>query len=202
MSKENPKHYAGQKKIPFNDVPAIVLAEVGVGMHEGARKYGAYNYRRDPILASDYYDAANRHLKQWYELGEDVDPTCGLSHITKAICALIVLRDAQINGMCKDDRPPAVNPARWSELEEIVNRLREQYPEPAPRFTKWEKANHERNQPVLSRAEHDRRVDDAFDRAFEKLSGVPHTWRAYGTSPAAAVETGEYFEHPVKGYTR
>jgi len=134
---ENPKHYAGQQKIPFGDIPAIVIAELGVAMHEGARKYGAYNYRRDAIRASDYYDAAKRHLTQWYELGEDVDPTCGISHITKAMAALAVLRDAQINGMVKDDRPPAVNREHWAELERKAQELRAKYPNEAPRVNNW-----------------------------------------------------------------
>ena len=133
----NPKHYAGAQKIPFSDVPGIVMAEVGIGMHEGARKYGAYNYRQTPILASDYYDAAKRHMTQWWELGEDVDATCGLSHITKAIASLVVLRDAQINGMCKDDRPPPVHPGNWQHLEEVAAALRERYPRPKDRVTQW-----------------------------------------------------------------
>jgi hypothetical protein len=183
---ENPKHYAGQAKIPFGDVPAIVMAELGVAMHEGARKYGAYNYRRTAIRASDYYDAAQRHLKQWYELGEDVDPTCGISHITKALAALTVLRDAQINGMCKDDRPPVVNGDHWRELERVVQALRAKYPVEAPRVTGWptdviplapgkerrifaplsrealRTASDEAAQKVAEA--HDRLVDRAFDR--------------------------------------
>ena len=74
-------------------------------MFEGARKYGRFNYRVAGVLSSVYYDAAMRHLMDWYE-GEDIDPKSGLNHITKAIATLVVLRDATIQGMLEDDRPP------------------------------------------------------------------------------------------------
>ncbi|MCM0035904.1 MAG: DUF5664 domain-containing protein, partial [Burkholderiaceae bacterium] len=54
---------------------------------------------------SVYYDATIRHLFAWWE-GEDLDPDSGMSHITKAIASLTVLRDSMIQGMSTDDRPP------------------------------------------------------------------------------------------------
>lgn len=174
---ENPKHYAGQKKIPFGDIPAIVLAELGVAMHEGARKYGAFNYRKDMIISSDYYSAAMRHLFQWYELGEDTDPDSGISHITKAIACLTVLRDAQINGMVKDDRPPNVHGDRWYTLQDKVRELQEKHPEPKPRVTSWDAPTNE----------------------------VPKSFRLFHPGPVANladVEAGQYFEPPVAGYGR
>lgn len=134
---DNPKHYAGNRKVPFGDVPAIVEAELSLAMHEGARKYGAYNYRRDAIRASDYYAAVRRHLTEWYELGEDDDATCGISHLVKAMACLCVLRDAQINRMLIDDRPPPVSRTQWENLEGVANAMREKYPELAERITSW-----------------------------------------------------------------
>lgn len=134
---ENPKHYAGSRKIPFGDVPAIVEAELSLAMHEGARKYGGFNYRRDAIRASDYFAAVRRHLTEWYELGEDVDATCGLSHLVKAMACLAVLRDAQISGMLIDDRPPPVSRDEWTRLETIANALRSAHPDPKARITEW-----------------------------------------------------------------
>ena len=173
---ENPKHYAGARKLPFGDIPAIVLAELGVAMHEGARKYGAYNWRKDPIIASDYYSAAMRHLFQWYELGEDSDADSGVSHITKAIACLTVLRDAQINGMVKDDRPPNVHGDRWYTLQDKVRELQEKYPTPAPRVTSWD----------------------------AKSNDPPKSYRFFDpkTTNLSAVEAGEYFDPPVAGFTR
>ena len=101
---ENPKHDAGVKKVPFHFVPCGVLMEIGLGMMEGGRKYGAHNYRAIGIKFSDYYDAAWRHLAAWFE-GEDIDLKSGQHHITKLITDLIVLRDSMLMGNCEDDRP-------------------------------------------------------------------------------------------------
>lgn len=101
----NPKDAVGIKKAPMSTVSAAVLAEVGVGMLEGALKYGRHNYRGVGVRASVYYDATIRHLFSWWE-GEDIDPDSQLSHVTKAICSLVVLRDAMIQDKCEDDRPP------------------------------------------------------------------------------------------------
>ena len=74
-------------------------------MLEGAAKYGRHNYRAVGVRASVYYDATIRHLFSWWE-GEDIDPDSGMSHITKAITSLVVLRDAMIQNMMTDDRAP------------------------------------------------------------------------------------------------
>jgi len=132
----NPKDAIGIKKPPMSTVPLPVLHEVGVGMLEGAMKYRRHNYRVAGIRTSVYYDAAKRHLDYFWE-GEDIDPDCGLSHITKAICSLVVLRDAQMTGMCTDDRPPSVNVAAHREaLQKIVDELFVKYPEPQDAYVK------------------------------------------------------------------
>ena len=187
MSEENPKDIAGSVKLPFADIPGIVLAEVGLAMHEGARKYGAFNYRQTPIAASAYYSAAQRHLTQWWELGEDVDATCQLSHITKAIACLMVLRDAQINARCKDDRPPAVNSAHWQHLEFVADQMRAKYPEPKARVTEWG----------------DEMVPTKYTP--QQANAVPKSVRLLYPgldTKLADVEAGQYFEPPVAGYTR
>jgi hypothetical protein len=105
----NPKDMVGMRKAPMSTVPANVLAEVGVAMLEGASKYGRHNYRAVGVRGSVYYDGTMRHLMDWWE-GEDIDPDSGMSHITKAITSLIVLRDAMIQGKFTDDRPPRSKP--------------------------------------------------------------------------------------------
>jgi hypothetical protein len=100
----NPKDAVGSLKVPMSVVSATVIAEIAVGMLEGASKYGRHNYRHSGVRASVYYDAAMRHLMAWWE-GEDIDPDSGMSHITKCLTTLVVLRDAQQHGMCTDDRP-------------------------------------------------------------------------------------------------
>lgn len=103
----NPKDRVGVSKWrQIFAVPPRVLFEIGVGMLEGALKYGRFNYRITGVRSSIYVDAAIGHIFTWVE-GEDTDPDSGLSHITKAICSLVVLRDAMIEGNLEDDRPPS-----------------------------------------------------------------------------------------------
>lgn len=100
----NPKDAVGVSKVPLSTVPCLVLLEVGLAMLEGAQKYGRHNYRADGVRASVYFDALMRHMMAWWE-GEDIDPDSALSHVTKAIASLIVLRDSMMNGNWTDDRP-------------------------------------------------------------------------------------------------
>jgi len=102
----NPKDAVGIRKAPMSTVSAVVMAEVGVAMLEGACKYGRHNYRAAGVQSSVYYDATLRHLMDWWE-GQDIDPESAMHHVTKAIASLTVLRDAQIRGMVHDDRPPS-----------------------------------------------------------------------------------------------
>lgn len=105
----NPKDAIGISKAPMSTVSAAVLMEVGVAMLEGASKYGRHNYRAAGVRASVYYDALMRHAMAWWE-GEDLDPDSGMSHITKAITTLVVLRDAMLQDKFTDDRPPRSAP--------------------------------------------------------------------------------------------
>lgn len=127
----NPKQEFGDKKAPLSCVPAPVLLEVGLGMLEGAIKYGRHNYRETPVKASTYYDACMRHMMQWWE-GEDIDADSELSHVTKAIASLVVLRDAMMIGKFIDDRPPAHNSSWIKELNEHVIRLKAKLLKNAP----------------------------------------------------------------------
>lgn len=104
----NPKDAVGCTKAPMHAVPPQVLLELGLGMYYGGFKYGDFNYRAAGVRASIYYDATLRHLFAWWE-GEDLDPDSGLSHITMAMTSLAVLRDAMMNRMGADDRPPRIN---------------------------------------------------------------------------------------------
>jgi hypothetical protein len=126
----NPKDLLGFKKVPMSTVPAAVIAEVAVGMLEGASKYGRSNYRAVGVRASIYYDATMRHLMDWWE-GTDIDPESGMHHVTKAITSLVVLRDSMIQGMCEDDRPPSsveFYPRLNKLSEEIIERHKDKNP--------------------------------------------------------------------------
>lgn len=133
VKESNPKDAVGTKKCPFSTVPAPVIAEVGLGMLEGALKYGRHNYRAIGVRTSVYYDAAFRHLTAFWE-GQDIDPDSGLPHITKAIACLVVLRDSQLVGNVVDDRPPSHKDNWQQELNERAAALIEKYPNPKEAF--------------------------------------------------------------------
>lgn len=105
----NPKDMAASTRVRFSSVPMNVVAEAALGMTEGMSKYGRHNYRVAGARASVQYDAVMRHVSAWWE-GEDTDAKSGLSHVTKAITALLVLRDCMMRGIMIDDRPPASAP--------------------------------------------------------------------------------------------
>jgi hypothetical protein len=131
----NPKDSIGVKKVPLHLVPCEVLLETGLAMLEGARKYGAHNYRVAGVRASVYYDAAMRHIMAWWE-GEDIDSDSGLPHIIKAIASLIVLRDGQHVGNWVDDRPIRLeHGADVKAMNELAAGIIERYPNAKAPFT-------------------------------------------------------------------
>lgn len=134
LKPSNPKDSVGIKKVPLSTVPAEVLMEVGLAMLEGSLKYGRHNYREAGVRASVYYDALQRHIMSWWE-GQDKDPDSNLSHITKAIACLVVLRDSMIKGNWTDDRPPQVDPNFVAELNRLAGELIDKYPNPKQAFT-------------------------------------------------------------------
>lgn len=137
----NPKDALGCKKPPLSMVPANVLLEVGAAMLEGhAKGYRRHNYRVAGIRTSIYYDAAMRHLMAFWE-GETIDPDSGVSHITKAIAGLIVLRDAQMNGLAKDDRPPRPASGWMADIQSKVDNVLTRYPEEVEPYTEQNKVS-------------------------------------------------------------
>ena len=137
----NPKDAVGIGKAYRSVIPLGVLWELGIAMLEGSLKYGRHNYRKAGVRASVYYDATSRHLDAWWE-GEDIDPDSGLSHITKAIASLTVLRDAMQQDMWTDDRPPRPKNSNWlNDLNEAAKALLAKYPADA-RKTPFTNAEH------------------------------------------------------------
>lgn len=136
LKASNPKDIVGVMKAPITTVPFNVMLEVGVAMLEGGCKYGRHNYRKAGVRASVYIDAVvGRHIGGWWE-GEDLDPESGLSHITKAIAGLVVLRDAMMNNKWADDRPIKVVGRNWvQDLNEKAKAIIHKYPDPKQPFT-------------------------------------------------------------------
>lgn len=102
-------------------MPDQVVGEVALALLEGACKYGAANWRDAGVRATVYLDAARRHLADFRE-GVDIDPASGLSHITKAIAGLVVLRDSMLQGNWVDDRPLRGADPEWLEKQNALAR--------------------------------------------------------------------------------
>jgi len=130
----NPKDAIGIAKVPYSTIPANVIAEVGLALMEGARKYRRHNYRIAGVRASVYYDACLRHIGSWWE-GEDIDPDSGLNHVTKAIAGLIVLRDSMLMENWNDDRPPKVKQGWIKKLNEKAKEIIAKYPDGKEPYT-------------------------------------------------------------------
>lgn len=132
----NPKDAIGSRKGGTSAVSAPVIAELGLAMLEGARKYGRHNWRVAPVRLSVYYDAAIRHLGQWWE-GEDIDPDSGIPHVIKAMACLMIIRDAGMSGTAIDDRPPSTIKPGWvEEINRMAAEVIERYPDAKPPYVK------------------------------------------------------------------
>lgn len=104
---ENPKQAAGDKKPPLHTIPATAILELGVRMGDGARKYGAFNWRETGVRSMTYVGAIQRHLAAFAD-GEYVDPECpfGSSHLAGIMACAAILIDCHDRGNLIDDRPP------------------------------------------------------------------------------------------------
>lgn len=137
----NPKDQIGTEKTPFSTIPSEVIAEVGLALLEGALKYGRHNYRAVGVRYSVYYDAALRHLTAFWE-GQDIDPESGLSHVTKAIAGLTVLRDSMLQENAVDDRPPKNKNQNWmADFNIKVKDLLKKYQNPIKPYTELNKTD-------------------------------------------------------------
>lgn len=104
LSTTNPKDIEGNKKPPVSLVPSTAILYMAEAFREGARKYGAYNWRTKEVQAMIYLDAAIRHIIAKID-GEDIDPESGKDHLAGALASLAVYVDAQETGNLIDNRP-------------------------------------------------------------------------------------------------
>lgn len=102
----NPKDLIAGKKPPLHLVPPALRIYAALAMKNGAEKYGPYNWRDKPIIASVYVSAIGRHLDAWFD-GEEVASDSQVPHLAHAVASLAILIDAIEHGNVIDDRPPA-----------------------------------------------------------------------------------------------
>lgn len=89
-------------------------------MMNGAEKYGAYNWRGNPVVAHIYVDAAMRHLLAWFD-GEETAQDSGCHHLAHAMACMAILLDAKETGNLTDDRP--INGSACKVLETLNAKL-------------------------------------------------------------------------------
>lgn len=105
----NPKDLIGVTKPSVHLAPFSAILHMNLAMEDGAIKYGPYNWRQNPVKASVYYNAAMRHLAQWFD-GEERARDSGVNHLGHAMACLAIILDAQHQGCLLDDRPSGMNP--------------------------------------------------------------------------------------------
>lgn len=103
----NPKKAFGDKKVALQLVPPALAIHGARALKEGADKYGAYNWREQPVEAMTYIGGLMRHAAAYLD-GEDIDPesTTGKLHLDGMIANLAILVDAMDLGTLIDNRPP------------------------------------------------------------------------------------------------
>lgn len=111
MSEANPKQAFGDLKVPLQFIPPTAIVALGIGLAEGGRKYGPFNWRDIPVEYMTYAGAVQRHLQAWID-GQDFDPDSGNPHLYHAIASLAILIDAVVAnnfqvGKHIDNRPPS-----------------------------------------------------------------------------------------------
>lgn len=103
----NPKQAYGDLKLALHLVPVALECSAARALKEGARKYGAFNWRKDKVEALTYVGAIKRHLAAWVD-GEEIDPESaeGKHHLDGVAASLAILLDAKDGGFLIDNRPP------------------------------------------------------------------------------------------------
>ena len=99
----NPKARVGSLKAPLHLVPPALSIGVAYALKDGAAKYGAYNWREEPINVSTYIGAILRHLYA-YQDGEDFAVDSGVSHLAHVAACCALLMDSEAHGSLVDDR--------------------------------------------------------------------------------------------------
>lgn len=114
MEGTNPKDLIGAKKVPLALVPQAGIIHTAMAMKNGQKKYGAYNWRKNPVKMTIYIEAAQRHLAALLD-GEDVASDSQSHHAAHAAACMMILLDALETGNLVDDRPA---PGKAAELLE------------------------------------------------------------------------------------
>lgn len=102
---ENPKEIFGRLKPPMGLLPSAGKIHTAMALGDGASKYGAFNWRENPVEAMTYVHACQRHLDAWVD-GEQIASDSNVHHLGHAVACLMIIMDASACGTLSDNRPP------------------------------------------------------------------------------------------------
>ena len=100
----NPKDRIGLTKPQIHLVPPSAIIYFAKAMENGAKKYGPYNWRNNPVNYTVYLSAMLRHILQLID-GEDIAQDSGTHHLAHVGASAAILLDALATGNLIDDRP-------------------------------------------------------------------------------------------------
>ncbi len=115
----NPKKAYGATKPSLGLIPPVALLHEAMAFEDGASKYDAFNWRKDPVEVMTYVHAALRHLQNYAD-GEEYTSDTGVHNLGAVRACCGILLDSMELGILIDNRPP---PGKSSEVQE---RLRAQ----------------------------------------------------------------------------
>ena len=101
----NPKDLVGSKKAPLDLVPSAGAIMSAPAHQNGAEKYGAFNWRQNPVQLMTYLAAIQRHLHAFID-GQDRAEDTGIHHLSHMLASMNIVADAMYLGNLIDNRPP------------------------------------------------------------------------------------------------
>lgn len=134
----NPKDVLAreEQRVLLHLLPQPGLVQVALALMNGARKYGAYNWRTEGVGATTYISAAQRHIAAWLD-GEELARDSQAHHLAHAAACLLILLDSQAIGNMVDDRPTPAPTADMLEAEKAGGLV-----EPDPPKVTWRNMTH------------------------------------------------------------
>ena len=85
-----------EDKPKFSLMKTDALLEMVAVLTYGAKKYSPDNWKHLPNARERYFDAANRHMWQWFG-GEERDQESGLHHLAHAMSSLMFIIQMDID---------------------------------------------------------------------------------------------------------
>jgi len=102
----NPKAKFGAQKPDLSLIPGSAQVAEALAMEDGARKYGAFNWRISYVEAMTYVAAFKRHVDAWVD-GDALTTDTNVPNLGAARACLGILIDAEASGTLIDNRPKA-----------------------------------------------------------------------------------------------